>query len=81
MGLVVFRTQFAWIPCLPFLSVVPANIIGGFLIPLTLLSLFFLSFRLLGGLWVSRLHYVYLRRFGRGSNQSSSLASRYVLYR
>jgi hypothetical protein len=37
-----------------------AIIIGGFLISLTLLSLFFLSFRLLGGLWISRLHCVYI---------------------
>jgi hypothetical protein len=81
MGRVVFRAQVAWIPRLSFFSVVPASIIGSFFIPLTLLSLFFLSFRLLGGLWVSRLHCVYLRRFGRGSSQSSSLVGRCMLYR
>jgi hypothetical protein len=81
MGRVVFRAQVAWIPRLSFLSVVPARIIGRFFIPLTLLSLFFLSVRLLGGLWVSRLHCVYLQRFGRGSSQSSSFSGHFVLYR
>ena len=81
MGRVVFRTQVARIPNLPFFCSVPASIISGFFIPLTLLSLFFLPFRLLGGLWVSRLHCVYFQRFGRGSNQSSSLAGNCVLYR
>jgi hypothetical protein len=38
---VVFHTQVAWIPHLLFLSVAPTSIISGFLIPLTLLSLFF----------------------------------------
>jgi hypothetical protein len=80
MGRVVFHAQVAWIPRLPFFSVFPTIIIVGFFIPLTLLSLFFLPFRLLGGLWVSRLHYVYFRRFGRGSIQSSSLAGHCVLY-
>jgi hypothetical protein len=80
MGRVVFRVQVAWIPRLPFFSVVPASIIVGFFVPLTFLSLFFLPFKLLGGLWVSRLHCMYFRRFGRGSSQSSSLASRGVLY-
>jgi hypothetical protein len=73
MGRVVFRAQVAWIPRLPFFSVVPASIIVGFFVPLTLLSLFFLPFRMLGGLWVSRLHCVYFQHFGRGSSQSSSL--------
>jgi hypothetical protein len=81
MGRVVFLTQVAWIPHLLFFSVVPASIIGRFFIPLTLLSFFFLSFNLLGGLWVSRLHCVYLRRLGRGSSQSSSLVGHCVLYR
>jgi hypothetical protein len=81
MGRVVFRAQVALIPHLPFFSVVPASIIGRFFIPLTLFSLFFLSFRLLGGLLVSQLHYVYLRFLGRGSSQSSSLVGRCVLYR
>jgi hypothetical protein len=81
MGRVVFRAQVAWMPHLPFISVVPTNIIGRFFIPLTLLSLFFLSFRLLAGLWINQLHYMYIRCFGRGSNQSSSLAGRCVLYR
>ena len=75
MGWVVFHAQVAWIPCLLFLSVVPASIIIGFFIPLTLLSFFFLPFRLLGGLWVSRLYRVYFRCLGRGSSQSSSLAT------
>jgi hypothetical protein len=49
MGRVVFCEQVARIPCLLFFSVVLASIIIGFFIPLTLLSLFFLPFRLLGG--------------------------------
>jgi hypothetical protein len=80
MGRVVFHAQVAWIPRLPFFRVVLASIISGIFIPLTLLSLFFLSFRLLGGLWVSRLHGVYFRRLGRGSSQISSLVGRCVLY-
>jgi hypothetical protein len=80
MGWVVFRTQVARIPRLPFFNVVPTSIIVGFFIPLTLLLLFFLPFRMLGGLWVSRLHCVYFRCLGRGSSQSSSLAGRCVLY-
>jgi hypothetical protein len=81
MGQVVFHAQVAWIPHLPFFSVVLASIISGFFIPLTLLSLFFLPFRLLGGLLVIRLHYVYLRYFGSGRSQSSSLTGHNVLYR
>jgi hypothetical protein len=80
MGWVVLHTQVARIPRLSFFSVVPTNIIIGFLILLTLLSFFFLPFRLLGGLWVSRLHCVYFRCFGRGSSQSSRLAGHCVLY-
>jgi hypothetical protein len=81
MGRVVFHTQVAQIPHLPFFHGSLASIISGFFLPLTLLSLFFLPFRLLGGLWVSRLHGVYFRRLGRRSSQSSSLASRWVLDR
>ena len=79
MGRVVFHAQVARIPSLSFFYGALASIISGFLIPLTLLALFFLPFRLLGGLWVSRLHGVYFRRLGRGSSQSSSLAGRCVL--
>jgi hypothetical protein len=52
MGQVVFHAQVAWIPCLSFLSVVPASIIGRFFIPLTLLSFFFFpsSYRVAFGL-------------------------------
>jgi hypothetical protein len=80
MGQVVFFAQVAWIPHLPFFSVVPTRIIIGFFIPLTLLSFFFIPFRMMGGLWVSRLHSVYFQHFGRGSSQSSSLDGRCVLY-
>jgi len=76
MGWVVFHTQVAWIPRLPLFHGALANIICGFFLPLTFLSLFFLSFRLLGGLWVSQLHGVYFRRLGRRSSQSNSLAGR-----
>ena len=76
MSRVVFRTQVAWIPHLPFFRGALASIISVFLIPLTLLALFFLPFRLLGGLWVSRLYGVHFRRLGRRSSQSSSLAGR-----
>jgi hypothetical protein len=81
MGRVFFRAQVAWIPQISFLSVVPTGIISWFFIPLTLLSLFFLSFRLLGSLWVIRLHYVYFRRLGRGNSQGSGLVGHRVLYR
>jgi hypothetical protein len=61
VGRVVFHAQVAWIPYLSFLSVTPASIISRFLIPLGLLSLFFLSFRVLGGIWICQFHYVYIR--------------------
>jgi hypothetical protein len=76
MGRVVLRTQVARIPHLLFFRGALASGISGFFLPLTLLSLFFLPFRLLGGLWVSRLHGVYFRCLGRRSSQSSSLAGR-----
>jgi hypothetical protein len=57
---VVFHAKVTQIPRIIFLCVVPASIIGGFLIPLTILLLFFLSFRLLVGLQVHRLHTVYI---------------------
>jgi hypothetical protein len=78
---VVFHAQVTWILRLLLFSVSPTSIIGRFLIPLTLLSLFLLSFRLLGGLWVCRLHTVYIRRLGRGSSQTSGLAGHFLLYR
>jgi hypothetical protein len=76
MGQVVFRTQVARIPRLSFFRGALASIISGFFLPLTLLSLFFLPFKLLGGLWFSHLHRVYFQRLGRRSSQSSSLAGR-----
>jgi hypothetical protein len=48
--------------------------------PLTLISLFLLSFRLLGGLRVYRLHIVYIRCFSRGRSQTSGLDGRCPLY-
>jgi hypothetical protein len=78
---VVFHAKVAWILQLLSLCVSPTNIIGGFLIPLTLLSLFFLPFSLLVGLWVRRLHTVYIRRLSRGSNQTRGLVGHCLLYR
>jgi hypothetical protein len=49
MGRVVFYTQVARMPRLPFFYSALASIISGFFIPLTLFALFFLPLRLLGG--------------------------------
>jgi hypothetical protein len=62
------------------LCVSPANIIGGFVIPLTLLSLFLLFVRLLGGLRVFRFHNVYISRLSRGRSRNSGLADCFLLY-
>jgi hypothetical protein len=78
---VVFHTQVTWILRLPFFSVSPTNIVSGFLISLTLLALFLLSFGLLGGLWICRWHTVYIQRLGRESSQNSGMAGCCVLYR
>jgi hypothetical protein len=78
---VVFREKVTQILRLLLLSVAPASIIGRFIIPLTLLLLFLLSVRLLGGLQVCRLHTVYIRILGRGNNRTSGMAGRCLLYR
>jgi ABC-type Na+ efflux pump permease subunit len=80
MGRVVFLEKITRILRLLLFSVTPASIIGGFLIPLTLLSLFLLFAKLMGGLWVCHLHTVYIQRLGRGNNQTGGLVGRCLLY-
>jgi hypothetical protein len=76
MGWMVFRTKVARIPGLPLFSSALASFIIWFFVPLTLLTLFFLPFGLLVGLWVRRLYGVYFRRLRRRGSRNSSLAGR-----
>ena len=81
MSRMVFHAKVTHILQLPLLYVSPANIVVGFLIPLTLLiSLLFIPFRLLVGLRVHRMHTVYVRRLSRGSIQTRGLVGRCLLY-
>jgi hypothetical protein len=78
---VVFSEKVTQILRLLIFRVAPATIIGRFLIPLILLSLFLLSVRFLGGLRVCRLHNVYIRLLGRWNSRTSGLAGHCLLYR